>query len=104
VTVRGLIDTGADFILFSPTIAKRLQLKHRDDDTVGGIGGGDIPAKIYSGCIAVPELGFEKVLPLYAVAWDPTSHTVLLGRSFLKYFVFTYDGPSEVFHFSQPLY
>lgn len=103
VRVRGLIDTGADFVLFSPSIARQLQLRQTDSDVVGGIGGGQVPAKVFSGTIEVPELGFEKVLPLYAVDWDPTSHTVLLGRSFLRYFVFRYDGPSEVFHFSKPL-
>ena len=101
--VRGLIDTGADFVLFSPSIARSLRLRQVDEVPVGGIGGGSINAKVYSRSLRVPDLGFEKTMPLYAVDWDPTSHTVLLGRSFLKYFVFRYDGPSEVFHFSAPL-
>lgn len=104
VKVRGLIDTGADFVLMAPAIARRLQLRHTDDEMVGGIGGEEIKAKVYSGCLEVPDLGgFAKVLPLYSVPWGPTTHQVLLGRSFLKYFVFKYDGPSEVFHFSLPL-
>ncbi|MCR5873880.1 retroviral-like aspartic protease family protein [Phenylobacterium sp. J426] len=101
--MRGLIDTGADFVLLSPSIAKRLELRHVDNDVVGGIGGGQFPAKVYSGAICVPELEFERTLPLYAVPWDPTSHTVLLGRSFLKHFIFRYDGPSDLFHFSKPV-
>ena len=104
IKTKGLIDTGADFVLVSPAIARQLQLRHINDEMVGGIGGEEVEAKIYSGSIEVPELGFQKTLPLYAVAWDTTSHAVLLGRSFLKYFVFRYDGPSEVFHFSKPLY
>jgi hypothetical protein len=103
IKVQGLIDTGSDFVLFSPTIARRLELRHINDDVVGGIGGQDANATIYSGCLEVPDLEFEKILPLYAVHWGPTSHMVLLGRSFLRYFVFKYDGPSEVFHFSRPL-
>lgn len=103
VRVRGLIDTGADFVLISPAIAKRLALRHVNDDIVGGIGGEEVAAKVYSGTIEVPSLGFGKILPRYAVPWGPTSHAVLLGRSFLRYFVFKYDGPSEVFHFSRPL-
>jgi predicted aspartyl protease len=103
IKTKGLIDTGADFVLISPAIARQLQLRHTNDDIVGGIGGGEVDAKVYSGSIEVPELGFQRILPLYAVAWDPTSHAVLLGRSFLKYFVFRYDGPSETFHFSNPL-
>ena len=101
--VRGLIDTGSDFVLISPSIAHTLGLRHVDNDVVGGIGGEEIGAKVYSGCVTVPELNFERALPLYAVDWSPTSHTVLLGRSFLKFFVFRYDGPSELFHFSSPL-
>jgi len=103
VKVRGLIDTGADFVLISPTVAKTLGLRHVNYDIVAGIGGEEVAAKIYSGALKVPDLGFEKVLPLYAVPWNPVSHTALLGRSFLRYFVFKYDGPSEVFHFSRPI-
>lgn len=103
-TVRGLIDTGADFVLIAPAIAKKLQLKHRDNAIVGGIGGEEVAAKVYSGCLEVPKLGnFVKVLPVYAVPWGSTTHHVLLGRSFLRHFVFRYDGPSETFHFSLPL-
>lgn len=103
IRARGLIDTGADFVLFSPSIARSLQLRHINTDIIGGIGGGEVDAKVYSGLVEIPELGFRKVMPLYGVAWDPTSHTVLLGRSFLKHFVFRYDGPSELFHFSKPI-
>lgn len=103
VKVRGLIDTGADFVLFSPSIARSLGLRHVNDDLVGGIGGGEVSAKVYIGCLEVPDLGFSRVMPLYGVDWDPTSHTVLLGRAFLKHFVFRYDGPSGAFHFSRPL-
>jgi predicted aspartyl protease len=100
----GLIDTGADIVLISKTIARRLGLRHVDDDLVGGISGGTIEAQIHIGCIEITELGFKKTMPLYAVDWDDTSHTVLLGRSLLKYFVFRYDGPSDLFHFSRPIY
>jgi hypothetical protein len=69
-----------------------------------GIGGEQIGAKVYSGCLAISKLGnFEKVLPLYTVPWGSNTHHVLLGRSFLRHFVFKYDGPSETFHFSLPL-
>lgn len=100
--VRGLIDTGSDFVLISHTLARKHSLRHVDDDRVGGISGGEVPAKIHSGCVVVPSLRFEKTLNVYAVPWSETSHTVLLGRSFLRYFVFRYDGPSNVFHFSKP--
>ncbi len=100
--IRGLIDTGSDFVLISHALARKHQLRHIDDDYVGGISGGEVPAKIYSACVMVPDLGFEKTLAVYAVPWNETSHTMLLGRSFLRYFVFQYDGPSNVFRFSKP--
>lgn len=104
VKARGLIDTGADFVLCAPSIARSLGLRQTNTDVVGGIGGEEVDASVYSGKLIVEELSFQRVLPIYAVPWGPTSHTVLLGRSFLQYFVFEYDGPSEVFHFSAPLH
>lgn len=101
--VRGLIDTGSDFVLISHALARKHNLRHTDDAVVGGISGGEVAAKVHSGCLLVPDLGFVKTLAVYAVPWSETSHTVLLGRSFLRYFVFRYDGPSDVFHFSKPI-
>jgi len=69
IQVTGLIDTGSDFVLISNSIARRLQLRHTNDDVVGGIAGGEVDAKVHSGCIEVPHLSFKKVLPLYAVPW-----------------------------------
>ena len=101
--VRGLIDTGSDFVLIGHALARKHHLRHIDDDIVGGISGGEVPAKIHSGCVVVPDLGFEKTLAVYAVPWSQTSHMILLGRSFLRFFVFRYDGPSNVFRFSKPI-
>ena len=53
--VRGLIDTGSDFVLISHALVRTHKLRHIDDDVVGGISGGEVPAKIYSGCVVVPE-------------------------------------------------
>ena len=83
VKVRGLIDTGADFVLMAPAIARRLQLRHTDDEMVGGIGGEEIEAKVYSGCLEVPDLGgFAKVLRYILFPGDP-----LLTKSY-------WGGPS----------
>ncbi len=41
-------------------------------------------------------------MPLYAVPMKQASHSVILGRSFLKNFIVTYDGPRGVFHFFTP--
>jgi predicted aspartyl protease len=104
IKATGLIDTGADFVLCSQSFARQLGLRRTNKDFVEGIGGEKVEAEIYSGSLGVEKLGFERRMAIYAVPWGPLSHSVLLGRSFLKYFVFKYDGPSDVFHFSTPLY
>lgn len=102
LTARGLIDTGASDILISPAIAQKLNLTHVNDDIMDVVGGGTLDSQMYSGFIEVPTLGFAKIVPLYAVPWKQTSHTILLGREFLRYFMFYYDGPKGMFHFSKP--
>ena len=103
IKARGLIDTGSDHVLISRSIAKTLKLRHVGDEDLGAIGGMTVSGALHSGVVQVPHLRFERLLPLYAVDWDQLSHSVLLGRSFLKHFVFRYDGPSDVFRFSQPI-
>jgi predicted aspartyl protease len=100
---RGLIDTGATDVLISPAIASKLGLSHVNDDVMNVVGGGELDSKVYSGYIEVAELEFKKILPLHAVPWRQTSHTILLGREFLRYFIFNYDGPRGMFHFSRPI-
>lgn len=103
ITAKALIDTGSDHVLISRSLARTLKLRHVGDEELGAIGGATVTGSLYSGIVQVPTLTFERVLPLYAVDWDQLSHSVLLGRSFLKHFVFRYDGPSNVFKFSRPI-
>jgi hypothetical protein len=60
--------------------------------------GADHPAGVYAGILNVPELDFEKFLPVVAPEGVHTS-TVLLGRSFLEFFDFSYNGASATFTF-----
>lgn len=100
---RGLIDTGATDILISPDIAAKLNLRHLNDDVMDIVGGGTLDSQVHSGWIEVPNLHFKRILPLHSVPWKQTTHTILLGREFLKHFIFYYDGPKGMFHFSKPL-
>jgi predicted aspartyl protease len=100
---RGLIDTGATDILISPDIAAKLNLRHLNDDVMNVVGGGELSSQVYSGWIEVSHLEFKRIVPLHAVPWTQTTHTILLGREFLRHFIFYYDGPRGMFHFSKPL-
>lgn len=93
-----LIDTGASDICISRAIARELQLAPVDS-TMMGVVGGSVEATIYAGELEIPELRFRRTLQMYSPKTiAPHSH-VLLGRSFLRFFVITYDGPSGIFHF-----
>lgn len=61
--------------------------------------GADHPAREYAGLVAIPELDFEKFLPVYAPDGVYTAPSILLGRSFLEHFDFSYNGPSGTFTF-----
>ena len=99
----GLIDTGATDIVISSDIAEKLDLRYVNPDIMNVAGGGTIGANVYSGFIEVPALNFKRIVPLHAVVWKQTSHTILLGREFLRHFIFYYDGPKNMFHFSKPM-
>jgi predicted aspartyl protease len=103
ISARGLIDTGATDIVISPDIADKLELKHVNDDLLNVVGGGTLYSKVYSGLIDVPALKFNRIVPLHVVPWKQTTHTILLGRAFLRHFIFNYDGPHGMFHFSNPI-
>jgi predicted aspartyl protease len=102
LNARGLIDTGASVVVRDQRIADKLGLRLVNEDTVGLVGGVRANAKIYMGYIKVPILGFQEIMPLYAVPMKYESHNVLLGRSFLRHFIVTFNGPSGMFHFATP--
>ena len=69
---------------------------------LGVVGGAQLDASIYLGRLIVAELEFDELTRFHAVTMlEPTS-SVLLGRSFLKHFIVTYNGPEGMFHFERP--
>jgi len=82
-------------------IALQLGLKATDMQTLGVVGS-EIQATVYAGSLEVPELNYKKTMPMFAPRKSSLAHPVLLGRSFLKDFIMTYDGPNGMFHFAEP--
>lgn len=93
-----LVDTGASCICISRRLATELGLTKTGETRMIAVGA-DHPATEYAGLLNVPELDFERFLPMYAPAGVHATPSVLLGRSFLEHFVYTYHGPSGTFQF-----
>ncbi len=102
VRVRGLIDTGASDVCIDYRIAQELGLREVDQRDVGVVGATTL-ATVYTGVIRLPELGYQNTLPLYALKVRRPTHDVLIGRSLLKEFIVTFNGPSGTFHFATPM-
>jgi hypothetical protein len=71
-------------------------------EPVAVVGGGLVEARVCSGRLRVPALQFDEVVRLFAIPGGHGSSQVLLGREFLKHFVFTFDGPEEMFSWYYP--
>lgn len=99
VETRGLIDTGASDVCIDYRIAIALGLKVIDQSLVGVVGTSTL-ATIYLGRLLIPEIGFDRVMPLYALKVRQPTHEVLIGRSVLQNYIVTFDGPAGMFHFA----
>lgn len=53
----------------------------------------------YMAGMIIPGLRFEEIVEVFAVEMPRPSSRVLLGRSFLKHYIVTYNGPEELFHY-----
>jgi len=96
LATRGLIDTGASDVCIDYRLAMELGLKVINQTTVGVVGGIAM-ANVYLGRLSLPEIGFDEVMPLYALKVRQPTHAVLLGRSFLQNYIVTFDGPAGHF-------
>ena len=96
-----LIDTGASIVCIDRFMAKRLGLE-LVNVTKMDVVGNRIDACVYAGWLEVPELGFSKMMMLFAPDNAMPTSQVLLGRSFLSNFIMNYDGPSDTFQFFRP--
>lgn len=96
LATRGLIDTGASDVCIDYRLAMELGLKVINQTTVGVVGGSAM-ANVYLGRLSLPGIGFDEVMPLYALKVRQPTHEVLLGRSFLQNYIVTFDGPAGHF-------
>ena len=97
----GLIDTGATSVLIGKDIADKLGLRQTGFTTMQGVNR-SADALIYAGMIEVPELDYSVTIPVMAPRRSSFASGLLLGRSFLKALIVTYDGPSGMFTIAQP--
>ncbi len=98
----GLIDTGASVVCINKRIVRTLGLRAVDQDVVLVPGGQLLDATIYLARLEIPELGFSELTPLYAANMGRGGYQMLLGRSLLRHFITTFDGPAGMFHVHRP--
>lgn len=77
----------------------RLGLQAVDQTTMEVADGARIPSTIYAVKVAVPELGFDDFERVAAIEMETASDRVLLGRSFLRHFITSYNGRDGCFHY-----
>lgn len=94
-----LIDTGASTICVDRRVALRLGLQAVDITSMEVADGARIPATIYAARLTIPELQFDDFERLAAIEMEIPSDRVLLGRSFLRHFITSYNGGDGRFHY-----
>lgn len=94
-SLRALIDTGARQSCIDSELAIRLGLPHFDRKPVASVGG-IVMVNFHLAQVHVPSLRFTQSGPFAAVSLLASGfkYEALLGRSFLSYVKFTYDGPA----------
>lgn len=98
---RAMIDTGASDTCIDYRIAHALKLRQIDQRTIGTVGG-PIEVAVFLGVLEIPQLAFKRLDRMFAPKIERINYSVLIGRSVLKEFLFTYDGPANVSHFARP--
>jgi len=96
--VEAIVDTGASCICVGRRLARDLALTRTGATRMVAVGA-DHPAGVYAAKVIVPELDFDKFLPVCAPDGVNTSATILLGRTFLEFFDFSYNGQAGTFAF-----
>ena len=96
-----MIDTGASDTCIDYRIAHALKLRQIDQRTIGTVGG-PIQVAVFLGVLEIPQLKFKRLDRLFAPKIERINYSVLIGRSVLKEFLFTYDGPANLCHFARP--
>jgi predicted aspartyl protease len=96
--LEALIDTGATHIAIDMEMAEALDLVPVDSTSLGGIGG-EVPAIVFAGLLEVPGLDFKEMVRFYSPKGAILPSKVILGRSFLRNYIMTYNGPDGTFVF-----
>lgn len=99
----GLIDTGATFTSISIRLAERLQLIPIDRSVSVGAHGEPVDCLIY--IVDIKPVGSELVLrrwKVYSCDLHGGKYDVLVGRDFLSFTHFTYDGAHASFSLTVP--
>jgi predicted aspartyl protease len=96
-----IVDTGASCIVIGKRLAQELSLTRTGQTRLLAVGA-EHTATEYAATVCVPELDFERFLPVYAPQGVVSAPTILLGRSFLEFFALHYDGQNGMFSFDRP--
>jgi len=98
-SLEGLIDTGASVICLDGRVATRLGLVAINRKPMQVADGSQVMASVYMAEMTIAGLGFKEWVEIYALPMARPSPRVLLGRSFLRNYMVTYNGREELFHF-----
>lgn len=98
---RALIDTGASDICIDYRIAHALALRQIDQTSILTAGGA-IEVSVFNGLFEVPLIGFSRMMRLFAPKIDRINYNVLIGRSLLRDYLVTFDGPADLCTIAPP--
>ena len=100
--MQGIIDTGASVICLDKRVATRLQLTAINRKKMEVADGTVVDCAVYMAEMTIAGLGFRDWVEVHALPMTYPSRRVLIGRSFLKNYLVTYNGPEDLFHFHRP--
>ena len=100
--LQGIIDTGASVICVDKRVALKLGLTAINRKRMEVADGSIVESTVYMAEMAIEGLGFRNWVEIHALPMMRPSARVLLGRSFLKNYLVTYNGPNETFHYYRP--
>ena len=100
--LEGIIDTGASVICLDKRVAVRLGLTAINRKQMEVADGTLVESTVYMAEMAIPGLGFRDWVEVHALPMTRPSQRVLIGRSFFRNYLVTYNGPEERFHYYRP--
>jgi predicted aspartyl protease len=96
LSARAIIDTGASTVCITMDMARRLDLIKTGAIPMG-VPGNTVMGISFEGEVVIPEMPFSLILRVHAPKGGDPNTPILLGRSLLKFFHLTYDGPADEF-------